>query len=187
MPLTTLDPATALVVVDIQKMILGHSTVHPIAEVVEHAAALARSFRALGKTVVLVNVAAGAPGRTEQPRRIGDLPPEMTAFVPELEHAPQDMVVTKRTWGAFARTDLATRLRAAGVTQLVLAGVATSIGVESTAREAYSLGFNVTLAVDAMTDINPNCHINSVERIFPRLGETGSTADVLRLLGQEYA
>lgn len=187
MPLTTLDPATALVVVDIQKMILGHPTVHPIAEVVERAAALARRFRALGKPVVLVNVAAGAPGRTEQPRRMGDLPLDMTAFVPELEQAPQDLIVTKRTWGAFAQTDLEARLRAAGVTQIVLAGVATSIGVESTAREAYSLGFNVTLAVDAMTDVNPDCHANSVERIFPRLGETGLTADLLRLLDPNHA
>ena len=75
--------------------------------------------------------------------------------------------MTKQTWGAFTGTDLATHLRGLGVTQVVLAGVATSIGVESTARQAYELGFNVALVVDAMTDMNPDAHTNSVTRIFP--------------------
>jgi len=69
-----------------------------------------------------------------------------------------------------------------GVTQVVIAGIATSIGVESTARYAYELGFNVTLAVDAMTDMNLDAHINSVTRIFPRLGETGTTQEIIDLL-----
>jgi nicotinamidase-related amidase len=68
------------------------------------------------------------------------------------------------------------------VTQVVIAGVATSAGVESTARQAHELGFNVTLAVDAMTDMNSDAHINSVTQIFPRLGETGTTRDVIDLL-----
>jgi nicotinamidase-related amidase len=62
---------------------------------------------------------------------------------------------------------------------LVLAGVATSVGVESTARHAYELGFNVTLALDAMTDLSLEAHDNSVARIFPRLGETGSTQEIV--------
>jgi len=73
-------------------------------------------------------------------------------------------------------------LKKAGVTQIVLAGVATSIGVESTARQAQELGFNVTLAIDAMTDRSLEAHDNSVLRIFPRLGETGTTSDIIELL-----
>ena len=69
----------------------------------------------------------------------------------------------------------------------MLAGVATSIGVESTARYAYELGFNITLAVDAMTDLNADCHHNSITRIFPRLGETGTTQEILDLLGKRSA
>jgi nicotinamidase-related amidase len=61
-------------------------------------------------------------------------------------------------------------------------GVATSIGVESTARHAYEHGFHVTLAVDAMTDMSPDVHINSITRIFPRLGETGTTQEIIDLL-----
>ena len=64
----------------------------------------------------------------------------------------------------------------------MLAGVATSIGVESTARQAHELGFNVTLVTDAMTDINSDAHVNSITRIFPKLGETGTTQEIMALL-----
>jgi nicotinamidase-related amidase len=69
----------------------------------------------------------------------------------------------------------------------VMAGVATSIGVESTARQAYELGFNVTLAVDAMTDLSAETHHNAITRIFPRLGETGTTAEIVALLDKTRA
>jgi len=92
--------------------------------------------------------------------------------------------VTKRTWGAFTNTDLDEYLKTQGVTQLVIAGIATSIGVESTARQAHERGFNITLAVDAMTDMNPDAHVNSITRIFPRLGETGTTEEIIDLLGK---
>lgn len=69
----------------------------------------------------------------------------------------------------------------------MLTGVATSIGVESTARQAYELGYNVTLAVDAMTDLNADAHVNSIERLFPRLGEIGTTQDIVALLDRRGA
>ena len=100
----------------------------------------------------------------------------------ELDRQPGDIVVTKRTWGAFARTDLEKQLRGCGVTQVVIAGVATGTGVESTARQAYEAGFNVTLAVDAMTDARPNAHDYSIVNVFRRLGETGSTQAIIDLL-----
>ena len=84
--------------------------------------------------------------------------------------------------GAFAHTGLEDYLKARGVTQIVIAGIATAIGVESTARQAYEAGFNVTFAIDAMTDLDADTHHNSVTRIFPRIGETGTTADVIGLL-----
>jgi nicotinamidase-related amidase len=90
--------------------------------------------------------------------------------------------VTKRTWGAFTNTGLDEHLKNLGVTQVVIAGVATSIGVESTARHAHEHGFNVTLAVDAMTDISREAHTNSITRIFPRLGETGTSQEIIDLL-----
>jgi nicotinamidase-related amidase len=73
-------------------------------------------------------------------------------------------------------------LASLGVTQIVLAGVATSAGVESTARSAHERGYNVVLATDAMTDMNSDAHQNSIERIFPRIGETATTPDILEML-----
>ena len=182
MAVTTLDPDTALLVIDLQKGILSYPTVHPIHEVLRQASALADAFRRRGLPVVLVNVSGGAPGRTEQTRPRGPFPEGFADLAPELNQQPQDHLVTKQTWGAFTGTDLAARLQGLGVTQVVLAGVATSIGVESTARHAYELGFNVALAVDAMTDTNPEAHAHSVTRIFPRLGETGTAREIIDLL-----
>lgn len=183
MSLTALDPVTALVVIDLQKGIVGQPTAHPSADVVRNAAALADAFRRRGLPVALVNVTGGAPGRTQAPPRGGDRPADWADLVPELGLQPSDLTVTKRTWGAFHGTSLDGGLRDLGVTQVVLAGISTSIGVESTARGAHERGYNVTLAVDAMTDMNADAHDNSVGRIFPRLGETGTTAEVLALLG----
>jgi nicotinamidase-related amidase len=187
MALTTLDPKTALVVIDLQKGIVAYPTVHPIDEVVKRAAALADAFRRQGLPVVLVNVDGGAPGRTERARPPAEFPVGWTDIIPELNQQPQDHVVTKRTWGAFTNTDLEAHLKRLGVTQVVIAGVSSSAGVESTARQAYELGFNVTLAVDAMTDMNLDAHTNSVTRIFPKLGETGTTREIIDLLDSSRA
>lgn len=183
MPLSTLDPRSALIVVDLQQGIVGHAFAHPIDAVVERACTLAQAFRRRGLPVVLVNVAGSAPGRTEQPpRQRQPLPEGWTELIPELDRQPSDILITKRTWGAFASTDLESRLKALGVTQVVVAGVATGTGVEATARQAYEHGFNVTLAIDAMTDLRPQAHAYSIAQVFPRLGETGSTAAILELL-----
>ena len=188
MALTTLDPDTALLVVDLQKGVIGSPVIHPIAEVVERTRALINIFRARWLPVVLINVAGGAPGHTEQPPRLrSPLPEGFTDFISELGQRPDDIVVTKRTWGAFASTGLEARLKALGVTQVVVVGVATGTGVESTARQAYEAGFNVTLAVDAMTDTRPEAHAWSLRNVFPRLGETGSTDEIINLLAKRSA
>jgi len=179
MALTVLDPNTALLVVDLQKGIVGAALAHPIGPVLERA----RAFRAAHLPVVLINVTGGAPGRTEQPRRTMGVPaPDFADFIPELDQQPRDIVVTKKTWGAFASTDIEARLKALGVTQVVVIGVATGTGVESTARQAYEAGFNVTLAIDAMTDSRPEAHDYSLNKIFPRLGETGTSEQIIDLL-----
>jgi nicotinamidase-related amidase len=187
MTISTLDAHSALIVIDLQKGIVSYPTVHPIAEVIDNSRVLIDAFRRHGLPIVLVNVTAGAPGRTEQARPAAERPADWAELIPELDRQPGDHLVTKRTWGAFAHTDMEAYLRERGVTQVVLAGVATSIGVESTARQAYECGFHVTLAVDAMTDMNPDTHANSVERIFPRLGETGSAREIVDLLDRSRA
>jgi nicotinamidase-related amidase len=184
MPITALDDSSALLVIDLQEGIVSLPTVDPATAVVERAAELAAAFRAAGRPVVLVNVAGGAPGRNELPKSSRTPAPNWTDLVPQLGAVEGDHRVTKKTWGSFTGTDLHDYLQSAGVTQVVLAGIATSIGVESTARSAYELGYNVTLVTDAITDLDPEAHRNSVERVFPKLGETGTTSDVLdRLKG----
>jgi len=185
MSVTTIDLKTALIVIDLQKGLAAFPAVDPIQAIAEKAGALASAFRGYGLPVVLVNVAGVAPGRTEQGHRAMQFPPDWTELMPELGQQPGDHLVTRHTWGAFPGTGLESWLQSAGVTHIVLAGVANSIGVESTAREAYALGFNVTLAVDAMTDLSADAHANSVTRIFPRLGETGTTQEIVALLDHQ--
>jgi nicotinamidase-related amidase len=187
MAVTTLDPKTALIVVDLQKGLVANPFAHPLGEVVEHARSLADAFRRRGLPVVLVNVAGGAPGRTEQAPRLREFPAGWTDLIPEINQQPGDVVVTKRTWGAFASTDLEDQLKARGVTQVVIVGVATGTGVEATARQAYEQGFNVTLAIDAMTDLRPEAHDYSITHVFPRLGETGTAQEIIDLLGKRSA
>jgi nicotinamidase-related amidase len=182
MPLTTLDTIPALVVIDLQKGVVGLPTVHPMAEIVGRTAQLARAFRERGLPAVLVNASGRAPGRTDAGVPKFSFPPDWIDLVPELEQQPGDHIVTKQRWGAFLGTTLDDYLRQRAVTQIVLTGVATSAGVESTARSAYDLGYNVALVVDAMTDRDADTHRHSVEKIFPRLGETGITDSVLKLL-----
>jgi nicotinamidase-related amidase len=184
MPVTTLDPTVALIVIDLQKGVMGMPT-QPAPEVVLGTTVrLLDAFRERGLPVVLVNVDAGAPGRTEL--NPGGVTPERPArwdeLAPELNTQPSDHLVTKKTWGAFHGTDLDEYLRGAGVTQVVIAGIATSAGVESTARQAHEHGYHVTLATDAMADRSPDMHGHSIQQIFPRLGETGTTDEILALL-----
>jgi nicotinamidase-related amidase len=183
-PLTQLDPTSALILIDLQKGIVD--SVRPAVDsVLRNAGALADAFRAHGRTVVLVNVAGGASGRTDAQAAGGSQPPRPEGFadlVPELGSDPQDILLTKHRWGAFTGSDLDKQLRSLGVTQVVMGGVSTSIGVETTARSAYELGYHVVLATDAMLDREPVAHEHSIARIFPRLGETSTTAAILAAL-----
>jgi nicotinamidase-related amidase len=188
MPLTALDPITALIVIDLQKGIVGGKFIHPIGEIIRQTRDLLQAFRAKGLPVILVNVAGRAPGRTEQgPRSNMTFAQDWTDLLPELEQQPGDILVTKRSWGAFATTDLQSQLKARGVTQVVVTGIVTSGGVEATARQAYEQGFNVTLALDAMTDLREESHAYSISNVFPRVGETGMTHQIVALLNRKSA
>ncbi|KAA2265395.1 cysteine hydrolase [Solihabitans fulvus] len=177
MPLTTLDPTPALVVIDLQKGIISG----PVAHIVPNAAALSTAFREHDLPVVLVNVTGRAPGRTDADSHgsTGTLPAGWADLVDELAPQPGDHLITKRRRSAFHDTGLDTLLRDLGVTQIVLAGVATSSGVESTARSGHDHGYHVVLATDAMADPDPVSHRHSLDRVFPKLGETATSAEVI--------
>ncbi|HEY6760549.1 MAG TPA: isochorismatase family protein [Baekduia sp.] len=179
-----LSPHTALVVVDLQHGITALPTVEPADDIVGRAATLAHAFRERERPVVLVNVdlLAGRPGiavqRVDAEPPPMDLGPDFTTLRPELGQQPGDLVVTKRGWDAFCATELDMQLRRRGVTSIVLAGIRTAVGVESTARTAFALGYEVVFATDAITDVSAEAAENSLLRIYPRLGRLSDTATI---------
>lgn len=123
------------------------------------------------------------PGRSEAARPAGgrSRPYDLGPIAEPLTGHEGDILVTERTWGAFHATDLGLRLRRRGVTRIVLAGIATSLGAESTARAAHEHGHHVTFAVEAMTDIDEDAHQHRVSYLFPLIGEPGTTREILDL------
>ncbi|WP_143306651.1 isochorismatase family cysteine hydrolase [Chitinophaga vietnamensis] len=191
--ITTIDSTSALVLIDLQAPILGLPALHPIEGILDRAAALVAAFRRKQRPVVFVSVnSAGAPwvqARTQEPRQ--PLPPQMIqmmqdgSFVkiaPQLDPRPDDIYVTKQAWSAFYKTPLEEILSAKGITQIVLGGVATSMGVEGTARDAHMRAFHVSFATDAITDRSAQAHESSMQVIFPKLGELGTAADIIAKL-----
>jgi nicotinamidase-related amidase len=111
------------------------------------------------------------------------MPPDFAEIVAELGPREGDIVVTKRQWGAFYGTDLDLQLRRRGITTVVLGGIATNYGVESTARDGYERGYELVLVEDAMSARSAADHAFAFERIFPRLGRVCATAEVIAALG----
>jgi nicotinamidase-related amidase len=178
-PITQLDHTVALIVVDLQVGTTTNPTAHPIDDVIARNLELIAAFRLQSLPVVLANVTGTPAGQTQYGAGARAFPAEWSALLPALDQQPSDLVVTRATWSAFAGTDLDGQLKALGVTQVVLCGLATSFGVESTARQAYDLGYSVVIAVDAVTDPRLESHTGSIERVFPALGQLDATAAVV--------
>jgi nicotinamidase-related amidase len=182
-PITVIDPRAALIVIDLQQGHMEIPLAHPVEDIIERTTALTKAFRGRGLPVVLVSVAGAPPGRTDTGSGAQHpVPAGWADLIPELDRQPTDIVLVKRARSAFTGTGLAGLLREQGVTQVVITGISTGGGVESTARDAHEQGFNVTLPVDAMTDPSLPRHEHAVTQVFPRLAETGSTTDVLNAL-----
>ena len=122
------------------------------------------------------------PADVLAPFNASTLPPGWAELDPALGPQPGDLVITKRQWGAFHGTELDLQLRRRGVRTIVLGGISTNIGVESTARSAYEHGYAQILVEDAMAGASAAMHEFTVKNIFPRLGRVRSTADVLAVL-----
>ena len=188
--LLNLDPATtALVLIDLQQGILPYAKApRDAGAVLAQAVALVAAFRQVKSPVVRVKVGWSADGgdalkaTVDAPNPPGALPPDWLADPVELPTQPGDIAIVKRQWGAFHGTELDLQLRRRGIRTLVLAGIATSIGVESTARFAWELGYDIVFAEDATSGPDAGMHANSFEKVFPRLGRVRTTADVLAAL-----
>ncbi|MGA3081972.1 MAG: hydrolase [Terracidiphilus sp.] len=185
----TLEPRrTAIVVIDLQKGIanMPGGAPHTKPSVIANTARLLAAARAAGAQPVLVQVGGSPDGadRVKTPtdqawKATGPLPPDWSELIPELDRQPTDIVVLKRQWGAFYGTDLDLHLRRRGLAAIVICGIATEFGVESTARDAYERGYELIFAEDAMTGMTAESHANSIERIFPRLGRVRSTGEIV--------
>jgi len=177
---------TALVVIDLQKGIAGRQTApHAANTVVKNATALADAFRKRDMPVFLVRVTPSAD-RKDALHPMADAAvqfqspaPDWADIVPELGPKAGDFVITKRQWGAFHGTELDLQLRRRGMATMVLCGISTNIGVESTARFAYEYGYNQIFVEDAMTALSAEEHALTVVRIFPRIGLVRKTQEIL--------
>jgi nicotinamidase-related amidase len=110
------------------------------------------------------------------------LPENWWLYPQALGKKESDIEVTKRQWGAFYGTDLELQLRRRGIDTIVLCGISTNIGVESTARNAWELGFNLVIAEDACSAASSEQHQGSMTNIFPRIGRVRSTDEILAAL-----
>ncbi|MFE9560278.1 hydrolase [Streptomyces sp. NPDC006487] len=184
----TLDKNTALVLIDLQKGILSLPVVTPAEQILSKGIRLADGFRAAGLPVVLVKVAWSPDGgdlpttHTDRPGPATAPPAEFSALPAELATGANDVLVTKRHWGAFTGTELDLQLRRRGIKRIVLAGISTSIGVESTARSAWEHSYDLVFAEDATTDTDADSHAHTFGKIFPRIGMVCSTDEILTAL-----
>jgi len=187
----TLDPhSTALILIDLQNSHIARQLApHPAADVVRNSLLLADTLRQKGGTVVFVRVLVqemlpfevDAPfprPATPPPANASELAPEVRAQVHEA-----DILIAKRQWGAFYGTELDQLLRRHGIKTLIMGGIATNFGVESTARAAMDFGYRLLFAEDAMSTLSPEMHRFSIECLFPKMGRVRITKEILNLLG----
>jgi nicotinamidase-related amidase len=180
---------TALVVIDLQKGIVGRPTApYAASDVVRNAAALANSCRASGMPVFLVRVTPSPDGKdalhpkADAAMQMGTPPPDWAELVPEMGPKPGDLVITKHQWGAFYGTELELELRRRDIKTIILCGISTNIGVESTARFAYEYGYDQIFAEDACAAISAEEHNAAFKTVFPRIGLVRKTAEIISAL-----
>ncbi len=177
---------TALVVIDLQKGIAAMQMApHSAVDVIANAATLAQAFRKNGVPVFLVRVTPSPDKKdalhpiTDVSMQMRDMPADWATIVPELGPEPTDFVITKHQWGAFYGTELDLQLRRRGIDTIVLCGISTNIGVESTARFAYEYGYNQIFAEDACASQDASDHVFAIGKIFPRIGRVRKTNEII--------
>jgi nicotinamidase-related amidase len=184
--ITALDKNTALVLIDLQNSIVGLPLAHPVDEILTNVNKLIAAFRKKNLPIVVVNVNPAGALWTKSRKEAKPTPlPDNNSWhniTDKIDVDKNDVYITKHTWSAFFETSLDDELKKRLITGVVMAGISTSIGVEGTARSASERGYNISFATDAMTDMQPLAHERSIQFIFPRMGETGTTKEIIEML-----
>jgi nicotinamidase-related amidase len=183
------DPkTTALISIDLQGLVLGRPLApYPAQQVIDNTAAIARKLKAEGGTTVFVTVGFSADyiDAVNQPTDEtvsfpeGGLPPAALAAPPEIAALTPDIAIVKRQWSAFYGTELDLQLRRRGIRTVILTGIATNFGVESTVRDAYAANYAVIVAEDAVTTFSREMHDFACQKILPRLSRIRKTSEIL--------
>ena len=186
--ITAIDKNTALVLIDLQNSVIGIPAVHSIDSILDNANKLIAAFRQKQLPIVIVNVKPGNAAwmQTRKDVKMQPYPDDENLYkiTDKLNTTNDDIFITKHTWNAFFETELDKQLKDLNVTGIVLGGVSTSIGVEGTARAASELGYNISFAIDAITDRVKEAHERSIQFIYPRLGEAGTTEEIIEMMNK---
>ncbi|MCG9803490.1 isochorismatase family protein [Staphylococcus argenteus] len=178
---------TALVLIDLQQGILKMDYAPNTAEnVIQNANKLIEVFRKNNGFIAFVRVKLYDGNDTLKPNAMISLPPkegdDYSKFHHLLDKRDGDFVIDKRQFSAFVGTDLDLQLRRRGIDTIVLGGVATHVGVDTTARDAYQLNYNQFFVTDMMSAQNETLHQFPIENIFPIMGQTITTIELLNTL-----
>ena len=178
---------TALITIDIQKLILAMPLAPQTAdELVAQAVRLARAVKAGEGTLIRVvtdfsrDLADLPQAEVDSPFRLppSGLPTDATEIPPGLAEIAPDLVITKHQWSAFYGTELDLQLRRRKIEKIILAGVATNFGVESTARDAWQHHYHVMVASDAVTSFSSELHEFSIKNVLPRVSRVRSLPEI---------
>ena len=177
---------TALVLIDLQNSNVNRELAPYSAEqTVGNCVLLAQEMRNRGAMVVYVRVLLNElpTPPADAPMRASSAPPYDASDLAESAGVDaKDLVVTKRQWGAFYGTELDQQLRRRGIDTIILGGIATNFGVESTARAAFDRSYKLVFAEDAMSSMDAEAHAFTCKHIFPKMGRVRSTRALIDML-----
>ncbi|WP_051351224.1 isochorismatase family cysteine hydrolase [Sulfobacillus thermosulfidooxidans] len=180
---------TAVMFIDMQNSIARHDQFQSTIEACQRLLTIARTHQV---PVIFVHVRPyehvkrSMRGESEVLlARPGSVPmdPKQYHIIDALPVLPEDHVVTKHVRSAFVGTELDHLLRALEVDTIVIGGIATNIGVESTVRVGADLGYNFVVAQDACAALSAEAHEASLKYSLPFFSRI-TTVDQLEFIGE---
>ncbi|HEC2145084.1 TPA: isochorismatase family protein [Staphylococcus delphini] len=183
---------TALVLVDLQKGIakMGETAPHPVSRVLENAGEMVKLFKENNGFIAFIRVNFHDGKDVLKPNAMRPLPggepgADFAELADELGAEPHDYIVNKRGFSGFFGTDLDLQLRRRGIENIVIGGISTHMGVDTTARDAYQYAYNQYFISDMMSAPEASLHDFSIEHSFPLMGQVLTTAEMIAQLQSE--